>query len=71
MIQIKTVIEPIERANDFDKTVNNLLNDGWILKARKILATQGELSEAFNAAVIRFLYAELEKRQPIYFAETT
>jgi hypothetical protein len=69
-MQIKTVIEPIERASGFDKAVNSLLNDGWTLKARKILTTQGELSEAFNAAVIRFLYAELEKQQP-YFEETT
>jgi hypothetical protein len=68
MIQIKTVIEPIERANSFDKIVNDLLNDGWTLQTRKMLTTQGELSEAFNAAVIRFLYAELEKP---FFEEIT
>lgn len=66
MKQIKTVIQPIEKANSFDIAVNELLREGWELKTRKIIHTQGELSEAFNAPVVRFLYAELEKQQPIF-----
>jgi hypothetical protein len=71
MIQIKTVIEPLEKASGFDNAVNNLLNDGWNLKTRKIINTQGELSEAFNAPIVRFLYAELERQKPPLFEEVT
>ncbi len=71
MKQIKTVIEPIERPNCFDALVNCLLIDGWELKTRKIIKSTGELSEAFNAPVVRFLYAELERHEPPFPEEIT
>lgn len=71
MKQIKTVIQPIEQAKCFDALVNCLLIDGWELKTRKIISTTGELSEAFNAAMVRFLYAELERNEPPFPEEIT
>lgn len=71
MKQIKTVIEPIEQTERFDNLVNYLLSNGWELKTRKIINSTGELSEAFNAPAVRFLYAELEKQKPLYFEEIT
>jgi hypothetical protein len=71
MKQIKTVIQPIEQATCFDALVNSLLIDGWQLKARTIINSTGELSEAFNAAVVRFLYAELERNEPPFPEEIT
>ena len=71
MMQIKTVIQPIERASCFDALVNCLLVDGWKLKTRKIVNTPGELSEAFNVSMVRLLYAELERHEPPYPEEVT
>lgn len=71
MKQIKTVIQPIEQPKFFDELVNCLLLNGWELKTRKIITTTGELSEAFNAATVRFLYAELERNEPPFPEEIT
>lgn len=71
MKRIKTVIQPIEQASFFDALVNSCLVDGWELKTRKIINTSGELSEAFNAPVVRFLYAELERQEPPFPEEIT
>lgn len=71
MKRIKTVIQPIEKASCFDALVNCCLIDGWELKKRKIINTSGELSEAFNAPAVRFLYAELEKQEPPFPEEIT
>ena len=71
MKQIATVIQPIEQAKSFDTLVNSLLIDGWQLKERKIISSTGELSEAFNAAAVRFLYAELERHEPPFPEEIT
>ena len=71
MKQIKTVILPIEQANFFDALVNSLLIDGWQLKERKIISGTGELSEAFSAPVVRFLYADLERQEPPFPEEIT
>lgn len=71
MKQIATVIQPIEQPKCFDALVNCLLIDGWQLKTRKIITTTGELSEAFNAPVVRFLYAELERQEPPFPEEVT
>lgn len=71
MLQIKTVIQPLEGSKHFDTFINNLLVDGWQLKTRKIISTTGELSEAFNAPVVRFLYAELERQEPPFPEEIT
>lgn len=71
MREIKTVLKPLEHATSFDMLVNSLLVDGWELKQRKIINTQGELSEAFNAAAVCFLYAELERHSPPFPEEIT
>ena len=71
MKQIKTVILPIEQVKFFDELVNCLLVDGWQLKERKIISGTGELSEAFNAPAVRFLYAELERQEPPFPEEIT
>ena len=71
MKQIKTVILPIEQAKLFDELVNCLLIDGWQLKERKTINGTGELSEAFNASVVRFLYADLERQEPPFPEEMT
>lgn len=71
MKQIKTVIQPIEQPKFFDELVNCLLLNGWELKTRKIITTTGELSEAFNTAIVRFLYAELERNEPPFPEEIT
>lgn len=71
MKQIATVIQPIEQAKSFDALVNSLLTDGWELKDRKIISAKGELSEAFNAPEVRFLYAELERNEPPFPEEIT
>ena len=61
MKQIKTVICEISRSDSFDKEVNRLLSDGWFLRKREIKSINGEISEAFSAATICVLYAELER----------
>ena len=71
MKQIKTVSCPIERAEWFDNSVNDLLANGWILKKRDIMYVPGELSEAFNAPMVRLLYAELERHVPPFPEEIT
>lgn len=71
MKQIKTVIRPISSATQFDMAINRLLNDGWVLKNRKIIDTPGDITEAFNFPVIRVLYAELEKESIQKFEEVT
>lgn len=71
MKKIATVIQPIEQAKSFDALVNSLLFEGWELKVRKIISAKGELSEAFNAPDVRFLYAELERIEPPFPEEIT
>ncbi len=61
MMKIKTVIMPIEYAERYDRAVNALLSEGWKLRQRGVLSAPGELSEAFNAATVKLLYAELER----------
>lgn len=69
-MQIKTVIMPVYRADDFDRSINSLISGGWKLKRRKIIGIEGEPTEAFNMPVVRTLYAELE-RGDIYPEEVT
>lgn len=61
MKQIKTVLKPYERLNEFDKEVNALLADGWNIRKREIQKVSGEISEAFSAPAVYVLYAELER----------
>lgn len=70
MKQIKTVIKPYSELYAFDKTVNDLLAEGWLLKKREIQRVSGEVSEAFSAPAIYVLYAELE-RHVMHFEEST
>lgn len=71
MKQIKTVIHPIERAHIFDSEINRLLIGGWVLKKRTVTNMRGEVSEAFNTAIIQALYAELERYIPPFPEEVT
>lgn len=71
MKQIKTVICPIEYAYSFDKEVNRLIADGWTIARRDIIRTAGEVSEAYNTAIIQALYAELERYTKPYPEEVT
>ena len=70
MKQIKTVIKPYSELYAYDKEVNRLLSEGWLLKKREIQRVSGEISEAFSAPAIYILYAELE-RNVMHFEEST
>lgn len=61
MKQIKTVLRPYSELYAFDKEVNNLLAEGWVLQKREIQRVSGEISEAFNVPVVYVLYAELDR----------
>ena len=54
MRQIKTVVLPVEQAEEFDSKVNKLLRRGWKVKRRETLNLPEQLSP--------MLYAELERR---------
>lgn len=71
MKQIKTVITPLERLNEYDNAVNELIKDGWILVKREIITISGDITEAFNAIPIKALYAELERYNTPLFEEVT
>lgn len=61
MKKIKTIIEPIERPDIFDKRVNILLTAGWDIINRKLISVMGEPNEVGSAGVFQALYAEFEK----------
>ena len=61
MKQIKTVVEPLERATRFDATVNYLIADGWEMRKRAVISAKGEPNEVGSCATAQMLYAELEK----------
>lgn len=71
MMQIKTVIHPLECQTEYDAAVNALLVDGWTLKKRTIIEKPGFPSEAFHVCMERFLYAELERNTPPFPEEIT
>ena len=71
MMQIKTVICPIERPKQFDEEINRLLADGWAIRKREIQTMAGLPSEAFSVTAVRVLYAELDKCVPPYPEEVT
>ena len=71
MLQIKTVICPIERPKQFDDEINTLLCGGWSLRKREIQTMAGLPSEAFSVPAVRVLYAELEKSIPPHPEEIT
>lgn len=53
MRQIKMVIRPVERADEFDSEVNKLLRRGWRMKRRETLS--------LPTLQTPMLYAELER----------
>lgn len=61
MKQIRTIITPYENYIEFDKSVNELLKDGWELKKREIQRVSGELSDSLHAPSVYVLYAELDR----------
>lgn len=71
MMEIKTVICPIERPKQFDDEINKLLSDGWTLRKREIQTMAGFPSEAFSVPQVRVLYAELDRHIPPYPEEIT
>lgn len=71
MKQIKTVIYPLESAYSYDDTVNSLIAEGWELKKRTTIHACGEMSESFNAPIVKALYAELERNVPPFPEEVT
>ena len=71
MLQIKTVICPIEHTKQFDFEINELLSDGWTLRKRELQTMAGLPSEAFSYSSVRVLYAELDKVVPPYPEEVT
>ena len=71
MMQIKTVICPIERPKQFDDEINSLLAAGWSIRKREIQTMAGLPSEAFSVPEVRVLYAELDRVLPPYPEEVT
>ena len=71
MMQIKTVICPIERPKQFDEEINRLLADGWAIRKREIQTLAGLPNEAFCFPEVRVLYAELDRIEPPYPEEIT
>ena len=53
MRQIKTVLRPVERADEFDCEVNKLLRRGWKIKRQEVLKQPEDRKP--------MLYAELER----------
>jgi hypothetical protein len=57
MLEIKTILNDLNEAADFDKNVNAALADGWKLVRRDVLpGWEGDTTVAY-----RKLYAELER----------
>ena len=71
MMQIKTVICPIERPKQFDDEINRLLAAGWSIRKREIQTMAGLPSESFSVPEVRVLYAELDRVSPPYPEEVT
>lgn len=71
MMQIRTIICPVEQPKRYDDEVNRLLADGWKLKHREIKVMAGLPNEAFNVCAVQVLYAELERYTPPYPEEIT
>lgn len=65
MREIKTIVRMIGSGAEFDREVNRLLADGWILSKRELRQIRGEISDAYNAPDVPVLYAELERWEPI------
>lgn len=71
MKQIKTVICPLYKANEFDNEINSLLVNGWAITYRTITNELSDINEAFNISTMKMLYAELERHIPPFPEEIT
>ena len=60
MKQIKTIVDRLNNANDFDIVVNAAIQGGWVLTVRKVLLPQSQPNNGSTFTHI-MLYAELEK----------
>lgn len=58
MLQIKTIVDRLEDADQFDNEVNAAIAEGWMLKKREVLLPRSQ-SESLTARIA--LYAELER----------
>ena len=70
MKQIRTIIQPTEDVDIYDKKVNKLLSEGWELTDRQIISIKGEPNEVGSATTRNAFYAEFEK-EVCYFEEIT
>lgn len=59
MKEIKTIIMTASNPEAFDKTVNDMIADGWELKYREVIPA-GQPSAEHGPA----LYAEMERERP-------
>lgn len=59
MLQIKTIKDRLDNAEDFDKEVNTALAEGWTLTKREVLPP-ADLGDRF---IHTMLYAELEREE--------
>lgn len=57
-MKVKTIIKRMDCAEEFDSCVNEALEDGWILKKRKVLQQKQPRSDTYYSSM---LYAELVK----------
>lgn len=70
-VEIRSVLMTVYRINEFDAEVNTLLADGWRLAKRELVRVEGEPSEAYNAPIVKALYAELERSGQQWPEEST
>ena len=66
MKEIKTVICPIEAAKEFDNLVNHYLLHGWKVIKRSVISAHSEPNDIGCTVVVKKLYAELERRKPLF-----
>ena len=70
-MEIRSVLMTVYRIGDFDAEVTALLADGWRLVKRELVRVEGEPNEAYNAPVVKALYAELERSGQHWPEEST
>lgn len=62
MLQIKTIKNKLDNAADFDKAVNQALQEGWHLTRREVLQPLSQPNTSEHV-VYTALYAELVKEE--------
>ena len=56
-MKIKTIVNRLDNASDFDKRVNQALEKGWNLTKREVIKPSVQSAEKYTYTM---LYAELE-----------